>query len=1088
MISQCPQCHKRLTDFAVSCEKCGWSIISTSNTAPDAPVTTAQKSPGKSNGKKRVAKTKTVEPASESPPKKAPQPIPSETPDTPVVIVRQVAKTAPPPPPIDKSTEDIPPAVRDTNGIATVTDMPPLEIDLQIQRAMDYIEQENYTSALNYLNRAIIDIPPDRLAECFSLRGYVHLKNLDFVKAENDCTQAINQNWEEAQTYAWRAAARGEQNKWRKTFDDLEKACELAGTQRDQYLSLMDSYSETASEYYREQIKNGNESADLFFERGWIYFRSGKYQKSERDFNHAISITPDHSWASVGLAKLRFSKLHSSATNIQEIRDLCNTATHGDPACERAALEIRAHLNQSAGKYSSAQRDLDRLFELAGEDSKRLVNCCRLRSDLGDHVGAIKGLSGVLEANPDQHLATLVRGDCYRSIKNYALAIADYKRFLRFYPEDAKALTRRAEMFLVTGRYNLAHVDLEEADQSENANFDAHLIRARVYLKEEKLDQALTACEKAVRLDNQKPEAFAVLAEIYQKLCDYSRAIEEYSRSIELATSNNEKAQYLYHRGVAFYEMEEFDKAIKDFKKSSKLRPNHSGSWIWKAAACSRMEKWSDAILGLQQAIAMRPSAAQQYQKLGQPAAERAIVFFDREIQRGNDHSDTFRQRGLAYQFLAKDAEAIRDYTVVLNKEPDDVETLIRRGQAFAKCNDHASAIEDFTRIIRKDESNHAARYCRAISRAATGLPKEARSDVVKAIKIAPQNPRYHILLAELQQKSGELPKVIESLNRAILQDPSDPMTYRRRGAIHTQAQNYVQAISDFTHSLELMPNQVELLVQRGNAYLKANQPGPALEDFELALTHNDKLAKAYSGRAAVLVLQNRHEYSLIWLTKGIHRFTKPRELAEIVFARGKTFFQMGRLAPATSDFSSVIELMRDDAKFTIAVRYARAIANVHAEKWDKAERDFKKLRKLTPNDNAIKSAIQWLANRKSEKPLFLRDIKQFRRPTRPPVVRRGVRLVESESKWDATPPHDTWVVRNIDKKEYGPIHSGILKTWILDGRIDMGMKLLRADWSKWKRAEKIFSEISPLESQPIVEDFPGVNVSRNRANTNGDA
>jgi tetratricopeptide (TPR) repeat protein len=1076
MISQCPKCHQRLTDFAVSCEKCGWSIINTS--AP-------QSATSKPKSKRGTAKTITIDPESK---KSAPKSVPSRENEPPVVIVRQVAKTAPPPPPEDKSTEDIPPAVRETNGMATVTDLPPLEIDLQIQRAMDYIEQENYTSALNFLNRAIIDIPADRLAECFSLRGYVHLKNLDFVKAENDCTQAINQNWEEAQTYAWRAAARGEQNKWRKTFDDLEKACELAGAQRDQYLSLMDSYSETASEYYREQIKNGNETADLFFERGWIYFRSGKYNKAERDFNHALALEPDHAWASVGLAKLRFPKLKRVDPAAQEVRDLCNTATHGDAACERSALEIRAQLNHREEKYSSAQRDLDRLFELANGDSKRLVDCCWLRSQLGDHVQAIEGLTSVLEANSDQHLATLVRGDCYRAIKNYSLAIADYKRFLRFYPEDGKALTRRAEMYLATGRYNLAHVDLEEAIQTDKTNFDAYLIRARVHLKEEQLDQALTACETAVRLDNQQPEAFAVLAEIYQKLCDYSRSIEEYSRSIELAPIDHEKAQYLYHRGVAYYEMEEFEKALKDFKKSSKLRPNHSGSWIWKAAACSRMEKWSDAILGLQQAIAIRPSAAQQYLKLGQPAAERAIVHFDREIQRGNDKPDTFRQRGLAYQFLAKESEAIRDYTVVLNNEPDDVETLIRRGQALAKRKKHASAIEDFTRVIRKDESNHSARYCRAISRAATGKLTEARSDIVKAIKAASHHPRYHILLAELHQKSGEIAKVIESYDRAILQDPSDPMTYRRRGATHVQAQSYVRAISDFTHSLELMPNQVELLVQRGNAYLKANQLGPALEDFELALTHNDKLAKAYSGRAAVLVLQDRHEYSLIWLTKGIHRFTKPRELAEIVFARGKTFFQMGRLAPATSDFSVVIDLMRSDAKFTIAARYARAIANVHSERWDKAARDFKKILKLSPNDNSIKSAIAWLANRKTERPKFLSDIRQFRRPTRPPVIRRGVKLIESVGKLESSPPHDTWVVRNVDKKEYGPIHSGILKTWILDGRVDVGMKLLRADWSKWKRAEKIFSEISPVESQPIPEDFPGIDINRNRANSNGDA
>lgn len=1055
MISQCPKCHTRLTDFAVSCEKCGWSIVDAS-----------------------------TPPTTEKPPIPPVEPTADED-ELPVVIVKHVAKTAPPPPPSDKSTEDIPPAVRETNGMTTVTDMPPLEIDLQIQKAMDYIELENYTSALSYLNRAIIDIPPERLAECFSLRGYVHLKNLDFVRSENDCTQAINQNWEEAQTYAWRAAARGEQNKWRLTFDDLEKACELAGSQRDQYLSLMDSYSETASEYYREQIKNGNETADLFFERGWIYYRSGKYQKAERDFNHALGIEPNHPWASVGLARLRFEQ-----GNLKSVRDLCNAATHGDESCERTALKIRAQLNRKDGKFDSAQRDLDRLIELAHDDTKRLVECYQLRSELGDHVKAIDGLTEVLESAPDHHLAALSRGDCYRAIKNYSMAIHDYKRYLRFYPDDVKALVRRAEMFLATQRCNLAHVDLEDAIQTDKTRFEAYLIRSKVYLTEGKLDQALTDCEKAVRLDNQNPETFAVLAEIYQKLCEYSRAIEEYSRSIELATTNEQKAQYLYHRGITYYETEDFEKALKDFRKSCKLRPNHSGSWIWKAATCSRIEKWSDAIVGLQQAIAVRPSASGQYQKLGKPVSERAIVYFDHQIQRGHTQPDSYCQRGLANQFLGKDNAAIADYTTALNAEPDDVETLIRRGQSFARIGDHASAIQDFTRAIHKNENDHEARYWRAISRAAEGKLDEARSDVIKAARTAPQHPRYHILMAEFNQRSGEMEKVIQSFNQAILLDPTDPVTYRRRGAAHAQGQNYLNAISDFTHSLELYPAQMDVLVQRGQAHLKSDQVGLALEDFELALTHNDRLVKAYSGRAAALVIQGKFEYTLIWLTKAIHRFTQPRELAEILFARGKVFYQMGRNAPAISDFSAVIELMRKDPKFTSMARYARAVANAHNEKFDKAQKDFRRIYKLNPNDRAIQSALKWLKDPTSQRPDFLNDPRPFKRPTRPPVVRRGVKLVESLEQWDSDAPYDTWIVRTADKKEYGPVHYGILTTWIQDGRIDMGMKLLRADWAKWKRAEKIFSEISPVESQTnLVEEFPGINLKGTpRANTSGDA
>ncbi|MFK7770226.1 MAG: tetratricopeptide repeat protein [Mariniblastus sp.] len=1072
MISQCPKCHTRLTDFAVTCEKCGWSIINSAAgvAAPDrsnpqasgtrpseaGKMPTGKTPNGKSTGKVATLKSKPAADAVTEPP---------------VIIVKNVAKTAPPPPPENRSTDDVLPPLKEKDGKVTIDEVP-LGMDLQIQKAMDYIEQENYTSALSYLNRAIIDVPPERLAECFSLRGYVHLKNLDFVRAENDCTQAIQQNWEEAQTYAWRAAARGEQNEWRKTFDDLEKACELAGDQRDQYLSLMDSYSETASEYYREQIKAGNESADLFFERGWMYFRSGKYQKAERDFNHALKQEPHHPWASLGLARLRFNH------NITKgVRDLCNTATHGDENCERAALKLRSQINQLEGNVAGAQRDLNRLLELSGGDSMRLIECSRLRSELGDHVKAIGELTAVLNAAPDQHLAVLVRGDCYRSIKNYSLAISDYSRYLRFFPEDTRALIRRAEMYLSTDRLEHAHVDLAEAMELDQTNFDAYLVRSKLHLKEEKLDQALTDCQKAVRLDNQQPEAFSVLAGIYRKLCDYSRAIEEYSRSVELSETDEDKANYLYHRGTAYYELEDFEKARKDFKKSTKLRPNHSGCWIWKAATCSRIEKWSDAIVGLQQAIAVRPTAADQYQKLGKPVAERAIVYFDRQQQRGHNTPEIFRQRGLAYHFLGMNVEAVRDYTASLEQEPDDAETLIRRGQVCAKMGNHVAAIQDFSKVIRKDAANHTARYCRAQSHSAQGKIDEARSDLLKSLKVSPNSPSYHVLLAELSQKVGDVNKTIKSLNKAILEDPTDPMTYRRRGLVHMQAQHYINAVSDFTHAIELNPAQAEVLVLRGQAHMKASHPVLAIEDFELALTHNDKLAKAYSGRAAALVIEEKFEYALIWLTKALHRFKTPREIAEIVFARGKVFFQMGRIAPAVSDFSAVIELMRHDPKTVAAARYARALANVQSEKFEKASKDFQKLLRLNQKDELLKSALIWIQDRSKPRPEFLGDKKVVRRPTRPAVTRKGLELVESATRWEIEPPYDTWVIRNDEDKEYGPVHYSILKTWIADGRVDIGMKILRADWPKWQRVEKIFSEISPVGSQKLVEDFPGIDV-----------
>ena len=60
------------------------------------------------------------------------------------------------------------------------------------------------------------------------------------------------------------------------------------------------------------------------------------------------------------------------------------------------------------------------------------------------------------------------------------------------------------------------------------------------------------------------------------------------------------------------------------------------------------------------------------------------------------------------------------------------------------------------------------------------------------------------------------------------------------------------------------------------------------------------------------------------------------------------------------------------------------------------------------------------------------------------------------------------------------PVHFGILNTWVQEGRVDVGMRLLRADWSKWKRVERILPEITPAESIPgMIEEFPDLDLGR---------
>ncbi len=1027
MLSLCPKCNQKLEDFAVSCDDCGWSVVAQHYSSEDSKPTPA-----------------TSKPSSEE-------------------------KNASP-----KASQR--------------------SLDNIFQAAMSNLDDGDFATAISALNHSIDIAPVNRLGECYSLRGYCHLKKNDFRRAEEDCSEAISLNCQDAQTYAWRAAARGEQNKWKEAFDDLDSACEVAGDDRDAFVELTGSYADTASDYFQKLIDAGQQSADMFFERGWINLKTGKYDKAGEDFDEALDIDPLHAWAATGMAKLllkdsrllsrlrrasRRRKLQRDSGKLDDLSSeviiLCSlgAAKTASLPCQREALTIRARLYHHIGKPDRANRDLRRLMRRADGDPEKIVQCSQLRFELADYMAAVTELTAVLKKDPSYQRALLLRGKCYAKVRNYPLAIDDLESYLRLNSADSFARAELAQVFLVTHQIDRASIEFEKVTRDNQTSFEAYLGLSKIFLKKDRLDIAISECDKAIAINSRRPEAFAVRGEIYLKLCDFSRAVDAYSRAAKIARDSESKGNYLYLRGAVYYEMAKFDLAVKDFRRSSRLRPNHAGALVWKAAASSRLERWSDANESLAQAMAIRPEAATQYRQLGQGIAKKAVKHFSKQILRGNDGRRAYRDRAVAYQFLQMYASAIEDLTTALDREPNDADLLVKRGQVYAVTGDHQAAQDDFGRAIRLDRRNHWARFCRAQSRYAVGDHEKARRDVQKAIRISGMYPQYHKFLAQILADLGQPDQVVRCLNRATLLDSTDASSFRARGDAQTAQKNWLDAVNDYTRAMELDPSQADLLLSRANAYARADKPKSAIMDYELVLTRNPLLAKAWSGRAGCLAIIGEHDYALIWLTKAFHRFSKPRDLSELLFARGKVFYGARRFTHAITDFTAVAKLMKHDDQFVGAAKYARAIARVQMEQLELAYKDFKTVLKLDPLNVPAQVAINWLKNPNSQLPAFLEKPPAKKKPIRPPVVRAPVVITTPDKDWRVEKPFNCWILRTLDKTEYGPVKREILNHWIEEGRIDFGMRLLRADWAKWKRVERIFKELRPsgTSSEEISAD-----------------
>ena len=941
-------------------------------------------------------------------------------------------------------------------------------IEMNLDSAHDAIERSDFTEAIHSLNRAMLNAEGLQLAQCYNLRAYAHLQNGECERAIDDSNQAIQIRGADTEVLEIRAAANGQMNQWKLAFDDLLRARSLSKDSRE-FKQRIDSFVQLARESLNELIKKDPASTQPWlFERGWVYWVAGTVEKAHRDFQQMRERNPKHAMTLVGLARLaNLDGQYDDAINY------CSEAIELDNDCLQDALACRIDTYALTGQSTNALNDIQQLESLAADNPLVSMECAYQRSRLGDYVGAIEAFSKIIRSNTLAINAWRGRGDAYAEMRNFSLAIRDYSRFLEFEPSQCEVFISRGKIYYEDKRFLDALNDFDHALEINDVNLDAMHWRAKVWLKQVEHDKALAECERILRLDAHRHDVLATRGSIFFELKMYGRAAAQYESAIANTQESRKKAEYLYQRGVNLYQQERFDKAIEDFRTALKIQPTHSGANVWRAAAAVRMDFWEETIEALHDAIASRQSAASKYHELGKTAAEKAVDYFTRKLSKDKNEGTTYRYRGLAFQFLGHAERAIDDFTVALNFDRDDTRSLVYRGRMQARQGLHDAAVADFTRALRVDENDHFARYNRSMSLLAQGKLNKAASDIDHAISIDANQARYHVLKGEIYLRAASLNKAVASLTKAIALDFTDSLAFRLRGTCLLNQGHNLKAIADFTRCLDLDPRQPELFSLRGQAYLRNGQSDMANADFEMALTHNPKLVKAFCGRSQVLVIRGEHEKGLIWLTKAIHRFEDSRDLSQLLMARGKIFYQMGRFAPATSDFATVLDMQRVNDKAAAAARCARAIALVQMGELTRAEEDFQKVVATEPENTPALEALKWLREGVGARPKMLTPPDQMIRPTRPPQVKKTIELGDLPEKWNAPAPFDLWLVRTEDKREYGPVTKTMLDNWVQQGRIRKRTRLLRSDWKRWKRADHIYTELAPPKTEPTKFELP---------------
>jgi len=282
------------------------------------------------------------------------------------------------------------------------------------------------------------------------------------------------------------------------------------------------------------QIDKSPKNSDLYQQRAEYYYRNNKIDDALADILHAIKLNNTKSSYYVTLADIYLSK---NETDLVE--EMLNKAIVIDNYNEAYLKLAELYLYQYM--YKECEETIEKAIQLQNHNPKAFLTKAILLKEKGDTIGYIRMMQLVIDQDPKEVLAYQSLAEHFQEKLN-PLAVSYYKNALEIKPND-KILN-----------YNLGmlYQDLGE------------------------LELAKEQYQNLIAIDTNSYPAYNNLGYIALVFEDnYEEAVRYFSKAIEI---NPQYDQAWCNRGVAYFYLEEWQKARADYLQCKKINPKNENA------------------------------------------------------------------------------------------------------------------------------------------------------------------------------------------------------------------------------------------------------------------------------------------------------------------------------------------------------------------------------------------------------------------------------------------------------------------------------------------------------------------------------
>lgn len=345
---------------------------------------------------------------------------------------------------------------------------------------------------------------------------------------------------------------------------------------------------------------------------------------------------------------------------------------------------------------------------------------------------------------------------------------------------------------------------LDEQQQAEN-----RLIQLKEEAEEaaqiKDFAKALILYNQAVSLDPEDPDLYNSRGLVYFNLERYHRAIADFYWASELAPDN-----HVFHFNLSFskYKLQDYELALEDLEKSISLNDKFADSQNLMGLIMISLNKKEEAKSFFLNAYALDGTDADFSYNLGYLYFEdnrfaEALDWFKKSEAINALNIQLLSRMGNAYSQLEDFDNAVLYHRKCIDLSPEDTYSYFNLGLAFLNGGNPKLAIDQFNFAYEREKEDADITYYLAMCFEQLEDYKAALEHLAVSLEINPRNASYYDKRAALYDVLGQYEKAIEDYMVSISIYPNDCQIHQELGRLFNQIGNEEKAVYQFQKAKE---------------------------------------------------------------------------------------------------------------------------------------------------------------------------------------------------------------------------------------------------------------------------------------------